>query len=97
MEFGQILARYVADVELDHVRPKEVEAAKIAILDQIGVALAGLGETPGRILGKRIARCPSDEASILGNPQKTTTWLAALVNGTLGHSLDFDDAGGWAS
>ena len=28
---------------------------------------------------------------MLGTPRKTTTWLAAFVNGTLGHTLDFDD------
>ncbi|MBM3343373.1 MAG: MmgE/PrpD family protein [Betaproteobacteria bacterium] len=38
-----------------------------------------------------IDRCSADEATVLGNPRKTSTWLAALMNGTLGHTLDFDD------
>ena len=95
MELGNILAQYVADVKLSAVSPSEVAAAKVAILDQVGVALAGIGEAPERILGGRLARYPAAEASVLGRPQKTTTWLAALVNGTLGHSLDFDDTGGF--
>jgi 2-methylcitrate dehydratase PrpD len=95
MELGDTLARYVADVTLSAISSSEVEAAKVAILDQVGVALAGVGEVPERILAGRVARYPATEASILGRPQKTTTWLAALINGTLGHSLDFDDTGGF--
>ena len=44
-------------------------------------------------VGSRLACNPAAEASILGRPQKTNSWQAALVNGTLGHSLDFDDTG----
>ncbi|HJN87935.1 MAG: MmgE/PrpD family protein [Dehalococcoidia bacterium] len=95
MELGETLAQYVADVKLSAVSPSEAKAAKAAILDQVGVAFAGIGEAPERILSGRLARNPAAEASILGRPQKTTTWLAALVNGTLGHSLDFDDTGGF--
>ena len=38
-----------------------------------------------------VDRAPPAEATVLGTPRKTTTWLAAFVNGTLGHTLDFDD------
>ena len=93
MELGETLAQYVADVKLSAVSPSEATAAKVAILDLVGVAFAGIGEAPERILGSRLARYPAAEASVLGRPCKTTTWLAALVNGTLGHSLDFDDSG----
>lgn len=91
MELGQTLAEYVRGVALDRVPQRDVEVAKLAILDQIGVALAGVGEDPGVKVQAMVDRCTANEASVLGTPRKTTTWLAALVNGTLGHTLDFDD------
>ena len=91
MELGQVLADYVEGVTLDKVPQRDVEIAKLAILDQIGVALAGVGEDPGVKVQAMVDRVSASEATVLGNPRKTSTWLAALVNGTLGHTLDFDD------
>ena len=91
MEFGQTLVEYVKNVTLDKVPKRDVDIAKLAILDQIGVALAGVGEDPGVKVQAIVDRCTANEATVLGTPRKTTTWLAALVNGTLGHTLDFDD------
>lgn len=91
MELGQTLAEYVKGVKLEKVPQRDVDVAKIAILDQIGVALAGVGEDPGVKVQAMIDRVTGNEATVLGNPRKTSTWLAALMNGTLGHTLDFDD------
>jgi len=91
VEFGQTLAEYVKGVRLDKVPQQDIEIAKLAILDQVGVALAGVGEDPGVKVQDIVNRCTANEATVLGTPRKTTTWLAALINGTLGHTLDFDD------
>jgi 2-methylcitrate dehydratase PrpD len=91
MEFGGILADYVRSLTLERVPQRDVQVAKLALMDQIGVALAGVGEDPGVKVQRMVARCSAEEATVLGSPRKTTTWLAALVNGTLGHTLDFDD------
>jgi len=91
MEFGQTLADYVSGIRLGQVPQRDLDVARLAIMDQIGVALAGIGEDPGEKVQAMVDRCTANEATILGNPRKTTTWLAALVNGTLGHTLDFDD------
>jgi 2-methylcitrate dehydratase PrpD len=91
VEFGQTLAEFVSSVTLDKIPQRDIDVAKLAILDQIGVALAGVGEDPGNKVQAMVDRCTGNEATVLGNPRKTTTWLAALVNGTLGHTLDFDD------
>ena len=91
MAFGATLAQYVKSVTLDKVPQRDIEVAKLAILDQIGVALAGVGEAPGTKVQAMVDRVAGNEASVLGSPRKTATWLAALVNGTLGHTLDFDD------
>ncbi len=91
MEFGEILAEYVKGVSLDKVPQRDIDVAKLAILDQVGCMLAGVGEDPGVKLQSIVKRCSASEATILGSPGKTSTWLAALVNGTLGHTLDYDD------
>jgi 2-methylcitrate dehydratase PrpD len=91
MDFGQTLAEYVKSVTLDNIPKRDIDVAKLAILDQIGVALAGVGEDPGVKVHAMVDRCTANEATVLGTPRKTSTWLAALVNGTLGHTLDFDD------
>lgn len=91
MELGEAFAQYVKSLTLEMVPQRDVDTAKLAILDQIGVALAGVGEDPGVKVQTMVDRCAANEASVLGTPRKTTTWLAALVNGTLGHTLDFDD------
>lgn len=91
MEFGQTLAEYVKGVKLDDVPRRDIDVAKLAILDQIGVALAGIGEDPGVKVQALVDRCSASEATVLGRLRKSSTWLAALVNGTLGHTLDFDD------
>lgn len=91
MEFGQTLAEYVKSVTLDKVPQRDIDVAKLALLDQIGVAMAGVGEAPGVKVQAIVDRCTANEATVLGTPRKTSTWLAALVNGTQGHTLDFDD------
>jgi 2-methylcitrate dehydratase PrpD len=91
VELGQTLAEYVKSIRLDKVPQRDIEVAKLAILDQVGVALAGIGEDPGVKVQAMVDRCTANEATVLGTPRKTSTWLAALVNGTLGHTLDFDD------
>jgi 2-methylcitrate dehydratase PrpD len=35
------------------------------------------------------------ECTLLGNKARTSPYLAALANGTLGHALDYDDMGGF--
>jgi len=91
LEFGETLAEYVKSMTLDRVPRRDIEVAKLGILDQVGVALAGVGEDPGVKVQGMVDRCTANEATVLGTPRKTSTWLAALVNGTLGHTLDFDD------
>ena len=95
MEFGQHFASYVEGVEWEQISPEELQAAKFAILDFLGGALAGVGEGPDQALWDRISCCSGDEASVIGRSQKTASWLAALMNGTLGHSLDYDDTAGF--
>lgn len=62
-----------------------------AILDTVGVALAGLGEPVVTALG-RVLGADCGEASGFGRPGAVASQDAALFNATAAHALDYDDA-----
>jgi 2-methylcitrate dehydratase PrpD len=66
--------------------------SKIAVMDCVGVALAGSREPVGRIM-LEYARglTGGGEATIWGTAHKVAAVEAALVNGTMSHALDYDD------
>lgn len=66
--------------------------AKQAILDTVGVTLAGSLADCTRLTAKALG-CNADkgEALIFGTPTRTDALNAALINGTASHALDFDD------
>jgi 2-methylcitrate dehydratase PrpD len=71
--------------------PQEaIRGAKAAILDTVGVTLAGAGEDCARIVALTLASAPGD-CLIFGGDRRTGPLDAALVNGTAAHALDFDD------
>ena len=66
--------------------------SKIAVMDCVGVALAGSREPVGRImLDYAHALTGGGEATIWGTAHKVAAAEAALVNGTMSHALDYDD------
>ncbi len=85
------LAAFVAGLELDVLPPEIIAAAKAALIDHVGVALGGIKERAA--LGARHLaqdwKTPGN-ARILAGPT-TRAGLAAFVNGTAAHAMDFDD------
>jgi 2-methylcitrate dehydratase PrpD len=62
------------------------------VVDLLGNCLAAGGEEPGRIVSAMVRSWGGVEAATaLGSPVRLPAPSAALVNGTLAHSLDFDD------
>lgn len=74
--------------------PEEaIQSGKECILDTLGCMLAGCKTEEGTIMLKYAEETGGNpEATIAGFGRRVNTPLAALVNGTLGHALDFDDA-----
>ena len=71
--------------------PREaVEWAKAAILDTVGVTLAGASEDCARIVAETLGGAPGP-CLIFGSDRRTSPLDAALINGTAAHALDFDD------
>jgi 2-methylcitrate dehydratase PrpD len=73
--------------------PAEVQTvAAQCVLDWLGVSLAAVDETPPRILLDELAsRAGVPEATVIGSVLRLPAASAAEYNGTLGHTLDYDD------
>jgi len=72
--------------------PAEARArAACAVLDTIGVALAGASEPVGRIARDVVGGDPREMCTVLGAAVRASAPGAALINGTAAHALDYDD------
>src|SRR5690349_10390400 len=76
-----------------HALPGPVRMlARQCVLDYYGVALAGADDPLARILLDELAEAGgSEQASIIGHRARLPALAAALVNGAIGHALDYDD------
>src|SRR5579875_3277771 len=86
------LARRAAALRYEDL-PRDVRAlARQCVLDYFGVALAGAAEPLVRIVREEMAEAGgAAEASVIGDKARLPALAAALVNGTAGHALDYDD------
>lgn len=93
-EVTRELAAFVHQAPAGCASPRGTEVVKQAVLDLFGVIVAGSGEEAGR-LALRYARSQSaaGPAAVLGGGTRLAPSLGALVNGTAGHALDYDDIG----
>ena len=71
--------------------PAARAAAARAVLDTIGVTLAGASEPAARSVQQVIAAEGTGPCRVLGTPMTASATSAALANGTAAHALDFDD------
>ncbi len=87
------VAAFVAGASYQDFSPEPLRIAKRCIVDGLGVVLVGSAEPAARIVrtyalsvgGRR-------ESTVLGSePARAPAHLAALVNGTAGHAMDWDD------
>lgn len=75
--------------------PLALAQARTAIIDTIGVALAGMPESCTQILLKTPGIATSPGASLIFATQRRTSALdATFINGTAAHALDYDDFSG---
>jgi 2-methylcitrate dehydratase PrpD len=85
------IARFVVETEFQKIPSEAIKMAKTAVLDCLGVALAGSKESSARICAE-IARqeYAKEESSVIGQGFKSSAMHAAFANGTAAHALDFD-------
>ena len=89
------LAAYVADLKFDDIPQDVRERAKVLTLDYLGSTIRARQEaesTPALLnMLQALSLDGAGEATVFGDSKKWTPAVAALLNGALGHSLDFDD------
>src|SRR5215210_97874 len=90
----QRMASFIASAKYEDLPMPAVNLAKLCLLDAVGCAIYGTTRPLGKIMtgfvdelgGKPVAR-------VVGTRIQTNAVNAAMANGTLGHSEDFDDYG----
>jgi 2-methylcitrate dehydratase PrpD len=86
------LADFTAALEFDALPAEVVASAKLRTLDILGIALAAsTGETAPSVLGALEGWGGGGDCTVVGSKLTAAVPLAILANGTLAHSLDFDD------
>lgn len=83
------LASFVAGAAARPLPPQALDAASRAVMDTIGVILAGRDEEAARLLASTLE--DGADASSLAAGRRLRTGDAALLDGVAGHVLDYDD------
>lgn len=92
---ADVITAFSTGLSFDELPAAAIEAAKRSILDTVAVAVAGTRSRAGQSAIKAFtARGDGGPATVLGTPFRAHPSMAALVNGTIAHALDFDDV--WA-
>lgn len=89
----EALARFAGELDGRSLSAPVVHAARRAILDCIGVALAGSLEPAAQVVTAQVlSHGAAAESTIWGaGTARTHAQDAALANGTAAHALDYDD------
>ncbi len=88
------IAERIAAITYDDLPQEAVEWARLAILDTVGVTLAGAGEPCAQMVGQVLGSgsgARDEGCLIFGTGRRAAPLDAALINGTAAHALDFDD------
>jgi 2-methylcitrate dehydratase PrpD len=90
------IARQLAEIgenlKFADIDARTVKNAKIFMLDALGCMLSGSQIQSGKAVKDAVLNLAGEgECTIYGSGRKTNAMLAALVNGTAGHSQDYDD------
>lgn len=88
----EAIAKWIVNTGYEDIPPDAIRVANESCFDLVGVILAGSTEQVGEIIYRYVAdQQANPEATILASGERTSIANAALVNGTMGHALDYDD------
>jgi 2-methylcitrate dehydratase PrpD len=91
-DLTRALAQQASAVTYDSLPEPVRELARQCVLDYYGVALAGADHPLAMMLLDELAEAGgAPQASIIGHTARLPALSAALVNGAIGHALDYDD------
>lgn len=93
MKATRFLSKLVVETSFADFPEEVVERSKACLLDWLGATIGGMQEPSSAILLDLVREQGGEgQATVLGHGLKTTALNAALVNGTMSHALDYDDA-----
>ena len=94
-EFASLVERiaaWVTALKLDVIPADARKVARRCIVDLVGVSIAGASRTQSRRMADYASRAYAPgNSTIFGSSARLSPVGAALVNGSVGHVLDFDD------
>jgi 2-methylcitrate dehydratase PrpD len=91
-DLTRALAEQASAVTYDGLPEPVRVLARQCVLDYYGVALAGADDSLATILLDELTEAGgAAQASIIGHKARLPALSAALVNGAIGHALDYDD------
>ncbi len=94
MTITQTLSAFTADITLSRLPPEVVQRARFLVLDLVGNIVRARHDaesTPSLLAAARALGMADGCCFVFGDPARYTPPGAALLNGALAHSLDFDD------
>jgi 2-methylcitrate dehydratase PrpD len=93
MNATEKIAAYISSARAEDIACAATAAAQRHVIDTIGVAIGASQMLPAKLLAEVFPRGREGEACLWDGSGRTSVGDAALINGTLAHTLDFDDGG----
>ena len=93
----QDIADYVVSSHFEKLPPTVIQAAKMAVVDNLAVTLAATGMEPAvrSVIDMTKEAGGRPESIVIGCGFRTSAVMAAFANGAMAHCLDFDDQSPW--
>lgn len=94
MHFTEKIAEFVSEAEFRNIPETALNQAKAGILDWFFVAMAGqaqAGMAVRNFTEMMLSKGGASDSTIIGLPGKVTENQAALINGCIGHIMDYDE------
>lgn len=89
---SQRIARFAVTTPGDQLPDSALQVVRLSMLDWVAVARAGKDEPVAQIVRSQVnEEGGRAEAFAIGLEQRLPARAAALLNGTIGHALDYDD------
>ena len=93
-ELTKKLSEFASDFSYANLPPEVIEQAKLFILDTLGCALGGRTQAKEEVSWITMftdTQNSKGSSTIFGEKEKTSAAIAALANGAIAHTIDFDD------
>ena len=85
------LAEFIKSADISDAGPDAVELAKRVIADTVAVIMSGAGSDVAPPMLRYVSRMGMGSVPLIGTTEHASAPVAALVGGTFGAALDFDD------